>query len=471
MTVLSSKKILQDNDTTDPNSITSLTLTHKALSDVSCLGEFKNLERLDLGFNNLTSLEGLKSCVNLKWLSVLQNKLESLKGIEELSKLSVLNAGKNKLKSIDGVKSLVSLRALILNDNDISSVCKLDQLKELNTLVLSRNPIRTLGESVVKLKSITKLSLSNCQLQTIGSSLKYCAELKELRLAHNEITTVPGEFVHLVKLQNLDLGNNFITKRSDLKVLSSLVNLKNLNLQGNPVSEQENLVKKVKNLVPNVQIFNGRPIEKIMTTEEIDKGDVSSAKRTSKKGDPDNTGSLGLEKRKNLFDEKASYGPEDGTILEKKINKKLKILLQNDNNITDVETPTVEPHEKKKSKHKMQHTDEPVMGKASDIQGDHIMIDKKPDKKSRKKVKGDNINVIDSAEAPFMDLFTDKTDAGINTDEKKLDHKTKDRDAVSCLVTFPTKKKKKNRSVDPAALQLSPVEEVGLGGPSTWDDL
>lgn len=90
MAVLSSKQILQENNTRDHSSIKSLTLTHKALSDVSCLGEFKNLERLDLGFNSLTSLEGLKSCVNLKWLSVVQNKLQNLKGIEGLTKLTVV---------------------------------------------------------------------------------------------------------------------------------------------------------------------------------------------------------------------------------------------------------------------------------------------------------------------------------------------------------------------------------------------
>lgn len=233
------------------------------------------------------------------------------------------------------------------------------------------------------------------------------------------------------------------------------------------------MLHQVKNLVPNLQIFNGRPIEKIMTREESDKVDLSLARKILKKGDPDNAGSLGSEKkRKNLFDEKASCCPEDGTISEKKKNKKLKVLPQSDNNITgvDVETTTVEPGNKKKSKHKMQNTDVPVMGRASDTLGDHIMKEKKPDKKSRKKVKGDNINVIDSAEAPFTDLFTGKTDVGIDTDEK-LDHRTKDIDAISSLATFPTKKKKKNRSVDPAAFQLSPVDEVGSGGLSTWDDL
>ncbi|KAK6138209.1 hypothetical protein DH2020_028043 [Rehmannia glutinosa] len=387
MTVLSSKKILQEKNTSDPDAITSLSLTHKALSDVSCLSEFKNLERLDLGFNNLTSLEGLKSCVNLKWLSVVQNKLQSLKGVEGLTKLTVLNAGKNKLKSMDEVKSLASLRALILNDNEISSVCKLDQMKELNTLVLSRNPISSLGDSLVKLKSITKLSLSNCQLQTVDSSLKSCLELKELRLAHNEIMNVPSEFGHLVKLQNLDMGNNLITNWSNLKVLSSLVNLRNLNLQGNPIAEKEKLQKKVKKLLPNLHIFNARPIDKVVGKEVHEKVDGFS-------GEAD---LIFRNKKKELPDEK----------------------------------------------------------------------------EIAKKNKGDRVNIIDSAESPFMDLFvTDGPEAPQETADKKFDHRTlRDIDAISGLVTVPTKKKKRNRVVDPAALEVSQVDKIGLGGPSAWDDI
>ncbi|PQP92555.1 protein phosphatase 1 regulatory subunit 7 [Prunus yedoensis var. nudiflora] len=285
MNRLSLEQVLKDNNTRDPNSISSLKLNHKALSDVSCLSEFKNLERLDLSFNNLTSLEGLKSCVNLKWLSVANNKLQSLKGIEGLSKLTVLNAGKNKLKVMDEVMSIVSLRAVILNDNEIASVCRLEPLRDLNTLVLSRNPIRDIGDSLMKVKSITKLSLSHCQLQTIQSSLKSCIELKELRLAHNDIKVLPAELALNKKLQNLDLGNNVITRWSDLKVLDSLVNLKNLNLQGNPMVEKDKLAKKIKRILPNLHVFNARPIDKYTKNEKgagVDEVDDSSLNAANK---------------------------------------------------------------------------------------------------------------------------------------------------------------------------------------------
>lgn len=89
----------------------------------------------------------------------------------------------------------------------------------------------------------------------------------------------------------------------NFQALSSLVNLRNLNLQGNPIADKENLLKKVslfccnevyihtytiqgyqtfdiqtmpyqvKKLLPNLHIFNARPIDKIATKEVHGKTD------------------------------------------------------------------------------------------------------------------------------------------------------------------------------------------------------
>ncbi|KAM7522568.1 hypothetical protein LguiA_012470 [Lonicera macranthoides] len=454
-----SKQVLQDNNTTDPSSITSLTLTHKALSDVSSLRDFKNLERLDLAFNNLSSLEGLKSCLNLKWLSVVQNKLQSLKGIEGLTKLTVLNAGKNTLRSVDEVQSLVSLRALILNDNEIASVCRLDQMKELNTLVLSRNPIRQIGESLVKVKSITKLSLSNCQLQTIDSSLKSCSELRELRLAHNDIKTLPVELAQNTKLQNLDLGNNLITRSSDLKVLLSMVNLRNLNLQGNPIAETDKLAKKIKKLVPNIQIYNARPIDKPTKNETSGRVEDSSP-------NAENEQKLKKKKRDELSNEKAS---------ENKVKKKLKLVQEDGNRVIDSgETPDIDPDLQKELKRKKQTKNELSKEKASDNKRDSISTMKEKEiKKKPKRVNQNVVALIDDGETPFMDFFTDENVK--NSGEKKMDGEfiQDDNNMTGGSVTMPVKKKKKikNRGMGSAALQaLMPTAEVGLGGPSSWDE-
>ncbi|CAK9159082.1 unnamed protein product [Ilex paraguariensis] len=516
MTVLSSKQILQNKSSNDPNSITSLTLTHKALSDVSCFSEFKNLDKLDLGFNNLSSLEDLKDCVNLKWLSVVQNKLQSLKGIEGLTKLTVLNAGKNKLRSMDEVMLLVSLRALILNDNKIVSVCKLDQMKELNTLeavkrvsssVLSRNAIREIGDSLVKLKSITKLSLSNCQLQTIGSSLKSCIELKELRLGHNNIKTLPAELARNTNVQNLDLGNNLITSWSNLKVLSSLINLKNLNLQGNPIAEKDKLAKKIKKLVPNLQIFNARPIDKTMGIEKGERVDDSSVnigdklvvqnrgqrdhnmgnKNSKHRGDQrddghlDNAGDLETrkelklrkQKRHELSPEKASVHKETSNDTEKGVKKKLKKMQENEyHDIDDGETPHVDPDVQKELKHKKKKREEILKEKASDGKGDGTIIGK--ESRIPKKAKQKEDSVIDDVETPFVDLFAADAPENVeNSAEKGRGNRTvQDINMNDGKDTFPTKRKKtKNRDKGTDALRLlSAATEIGLGGASTWDE-
>lgn len=474
MAVLSSEKILQENNASDANSITSLALTHRALSDVSCLSGFKDLERLDLGFNSLNSLEGLKLCVNLKWLSVVQNKLHSLKGIEGLTKLTVLNAGKNKLRSMDEVRSLVSLRALILNDNEISSVCKLDQMKELNTLVLSRNPISSLGESLIKLKSITKLSVSNCQLQTIDSALKSCAELKELRVAHNEIMTIPSEISCITKLQNLDFGNNLITKWSNVKELAPLVNLKNLNLQGNPVAGKENLGKKVKNLLPNLHIFNAKPIDKILRKEVDDATDKThditplrnevktsheSRKKNSSKAQPMNeTVNTHLKDAKNAASENKKRKLDEKDDKSRKTSK-----VDKSNVIDDPETPFID----------LFATDAPeIPSKTNDKKkSDHVKVDRTMKlKKSRKSTKWDNLNALDDSETPFTDHFPPAApkipaEAGLKRlghDQIFRDYDRRESDVISMTIY---KRSKKHVKVDPSALlQL----DVGLGGASSW---
>ncbi|GAY69042.1 hypothetical protein CUMW_268900, partial [Citrus unshiu] len=442
MTRLSTEQILKDNKTGDPNSIKSLTLTHKALSDVSCLTDFNNLERLDLSSNNLTSLEGLRHCVNLKWLSVVQNKLQSLKGIEGLSKLTVLNAGKNKLRSMDEVMSVVSLCALILN-------------------VLSRNPIRKIGDSLLNMKAITKLSLSNCQVQIIGSSLKSCTELKELRLSDNDIKTLPAELAFNKKLQNLDLGKNLITRWSELKVLKSLVSLNNLNLQGNPVAEYDKLAKKVKNLLPNLRIFNARPIDRITKNEKdniVDKVNDSS-------NNADDTIKVHMEKKRDGTRE-TNDKPSNKEIQRSKSDsaagKKLKKKSKEKEGELDAINDAKNSGGIKDLKRKRKKTSENLTNKDIQVDDDDNRFKKKQKKQSKEK-QGE-LDIIDNGEAAFAELFSANIAGNPEFDGDNMVNEASKFNSVDGLVTTSAKEKKsKNRGMG-LTVQLSQEPEVGLGG-------
>lgn len=478
MSRLTLEQICQEKNTSDPAAISSLHLSHRALSDVSLLSSFTYLERLDLSYNTLSSLQGLGSCINLKWLSVVQNKLQSLKGIEGLSKLTVLNAGRNKIRTMDDVKSLTNLRALILNDNEIAAICKLDQLKCLNTLVLSRNPIHEIGDSLVKVKSITKLSLSNCQIQTVGCSLKDSVDLKEVRLAHNEIMMLPAELAQNVKIQNLDLGNNSIRKWSDLKVLSSLHNLKNLNLQGNPIAEMEKLPKKIKKILPNLQIFNTKPTERGTTKENIKK-DVSNHSKVDRYFD----GATDIENVEEVkgkkFNEslvsrkKNTSGSEEGNLTDgtAELEAGKKARKRKPKNIEEIKPETIDGGAmgEKTKKRKPKNSEE---SKSELIDG---AMEKRARKIKPKNVERSKTEAIDDGETPFLEIVL-SSNRGDPIDSGRIDRDAEavqDVKSLSGVVSIHSKKKKKTKSSGMGRLALEflpPTAEVGMGGPSTWDD-
>ncbi|RDY02982.1 Protein phosphatase 1 regulatory subunit 7 [Mucuna pruriens] len=454
MTRLSSDQVLKDNNAADPTSVTTLHLTHKALSDITSLANFINLEKLDLKLNNLTSLV-------------------------------VLNAGKNKLKSIDQVTSLISIRALILNENEISSLCKLDQLKDLNTLVLSKNPIRKIGEALMKVKSVTKLSLSYCQLQSIDTSLKSCVGLSELRLAHNEIKSLPDELKLNSKLRNLDLGNNVITRWSELKVLKSLTNLRNLNLQGNPVATVDKITRKIKKALPKLQIFNARPVDK---GTENKKGDIVDGTHDFSVDQAGQNLRNSTEEKKGARFHPTDQNEEDHLDSGRKSSKKRKrtvdvskkeVRVLDDENKghkkdrtdgkKDSLIVTVDPDmENKSTKRKVKKDDKPL-DKGFALEENVSKVEKKLTK--RKNEKQSELDVIDDAEASFAELFKINEAEDLNHEDemKAQDKVSKDVKLVGSTVTsFAKRKNAKTQNMESLS---SPVAEIGMGGPSTWDNV
>ncbi|CAL4945379.1 unnamed protein product [Urochloa decumbens] len=451
----------------DGSGATALNLSHRALSDVSCLSSFIKLERLDLGYNCLVTLEGLSSCANLKWLSVIENKLVSLKGVEGLSKLQVLNAGKNKLTKMDEVASLTSLGALILNDNNISSICKLDRLQQLNTLVLSKNPIFTIGNALAKAKSMKKLSMSHCQIENIGSSLAACVELKELRLSHNKITTIPSDLAKNVKILNLDIGNNLIERSSDLKVLSELRYLRNLNLQGNPISETDSHIKKVKKFVPNLRILNAKPLE------ASSKSDKSYEKENlTSKDDPVEIDRKKKDKRQHM--KQQLKGPEEPEV--RTISPAVTTSAIGESEVLGGKERKKNRKEAKKSEVE-EHANDRKSKRKADVD-DTGRKDKK-DAKRKKFVDEEDIEAegIDNTEISFANLVFSKQ---YSSEPKLKDSSTQEvapgRKSVDLVIDHTKKRKKLKDAVtitDSSALKMiSSIPDVGAGGLglSGWDD-
>ncbi|XP_028556300.1 uncharacterized protein LOC110096675 [Dendrobium catenatum] len=566
MTRLSMEQISRENQNYEVGSVSSLKLSHRALSDVSCLSNFQNLERLDLSYNCLTSLEGLSACVNLKWLQVLENKLVTLKGIEGLSKLTVLNAGRNKLEKMDEIYTLSNLRALILNDNNISSICKFDQMKYLNTLGMRSKSSHSYQKNALdeviqwfhypcnfygiihKYSSFAKHSSQwfVCQKfrqkPTVGNTddsnhqnfpAGYPPELhvEFFRRKFDTISSylgfrrtnippetfffqaLPEELAKNIKLRTLDVGNNLIEKLSELKVLSTLHNLKNLNILGNPIAENENLVKKsqmawqIKRLIPNIRIFNAKPSESSNTALKIyETGSLRPTKSDSLEI------AFGVEDHKNR--NKREYKQDDAFRM-KRLNTYVEETQADESffgNITDIEpewkkkirnsradvdaseqtkisksyskndysTPSgmhtsnasVVKGAKKKSKSNTEplekETDVHKRNSASMEENIDKNVEKPKRKRSEVKLSA-KFKDIDDDEAPFVDLIF----LGKNIEELERE---KGRETLNdCKLDQHSKKVKKRPKKFESEISslhlLSSEHEIGMGGQSTWVDL
>ncbi|KAE8676380.1 F-box and associated interaction domains-containing protein, putative isoform 1 [Hibiscus syriacus] len=336
------------------------------------------------------------------------------------------------------------------------------------------------------------MTLGSCSLhlQAIESSLKCCVELKELRLAHNDIKSLPVELSYNKKLQNLDLVNNIITRWSELKqALDSLINLKNLNLQGNPIAEKDKLTKKVKRLLPNLQIFNGRPIDKSVKNKDGETIDIASHSMDytediyveDKKGQKrkknlefqvsvekqyvnhDNAPDLDTEKelkrKKKKGNDKVYVDEGDDIVVEKKEKKKSKGEKENLSRL-DAEKNMTQKGRKTNDKHSKKEVSVHEVGIAGE--------EKQKKKKTLEKLA--ELDIIDDSGAFFTELFaTDAADPIEDGKRKIVDRASQEMKSSGHSVTYPAKKKKGKHAML-AGLQLSPTIEVGMGGASTWDD-
>nr|AIO08128.1 variable lymphocyte receptor C [Petromyzon marinus] len=167
----------------------------KTLADVPP-GIPASTERLDLKFNQLTSIPG--------------------KAFHGLARLTYPGLSNNQLQSLP--------------------VGVFDKLENLQDLHLQFNQLKSLPERVFdKLTKLTNLALDNNQLQSIPEGIfKTLTNLQTLYLSTNQLQSIPkGAFDMLRNLQTLHLYQNGLQSVPD-GAFDSLVNLETIYLDPNP---------------------------------------------------------------------------------------------------------------------------------------------------------------------------------------------------------------------------------------------
>ncbi len=254
----------------------TLKLYGKRLYELSKeIGVFKNLEKLDLEANELTSLPlQMGELTQLKELNLNSNKFISLPNvIGRLEQLKEFRLQRNNLKKLpDTFGQLQNLEKLYFLDAKFERFPKaICSLKKLKTLCIRFTEFEVLPEAIGDLLNLEKLILQG--FDRFPETIKQLKKLEELTLINHRMPVLPAFIFQLKGLKALSITNGNMTKlpsaigtlsaiellslsRNQLEILPpeiiQLKHLKWLRLSKNRCSEKE--LEQYEKWLPNVKI-------------------------------------------------------------------------------------------------------------------------------------------------------------------------------------------------------------------------
>jgi len=211
-----------------------LDLNGNQIGDICPLAGLTNLERLWLRCNKIGDVAPLSGLAKLTWLDLRNNCIAHITPLSGLN-LALLFLGCNQISDISVLSGLKELSLMDLSGNKVSDVSALSRLTDLADLWLEHNQV----SDISALSGLTKLeclSLDDNQISDI-SALAPMTEMFWLTLRNNQITDISA-LSGMTKLFGLDLGYNRIV---DVRPLSGVWNPHSLYLSGNQISDVSGL--------------------------------------------------------------------------------------------------------------------------------------------------------------------------------------------------------------------------------------
>lgn len=169
--------------------------TGSHLINANSLPRLPKLSRLDLGDNNLKSLDGLAEMYpNLYALMINNNPLSDGSELKAFEKLSYLDLSGTKLRSYHVLSQLPKLSGLSLRRQSIADTSFLSGIKELRDLDLSHNNISDLSQLVKAAPALDVLKLAGNLVRDVTPLAQYSGldDSYDLELRDNPLgTTIP----------------------------------------------------------------------------------------------------------------------------------------------------------------------------------------------------------------------------------------------------------------------------------------
>ncbi|CAL5995631.1 Rab2a [Hexamita inflata] len=215
------------------NKLTKIVLSNNNIRDISVLKAMQGLFDLDLSGNASLDVEPLSQMTQLVNLDLSSVNLVDTKSFISLINLKSLNMSNNQKIDISSISELISLRNLVIRSVLLTDMTPLIKI-HLLTLDISHNNVNI---SQLKLmSSLTHLNLRECQISDIVS-LEGLLNLQDLNVSGNPLSNILP-LKNLTELISLDLS---CCKIEDLSALKNLRKLENLNIFTNSIVDISSL--------------------------------------------------------------------------------------------------------------------------------------------------------------------------------------------------------------------------------------
>lgn len=193
------------------NSLTQLKILHISNNNIQSIENLSlpNLERLYIGRNRLTNLNGIENLPKLKSLDFYGNKVENLQRIEHLKNLESLDMRYNAIQEITMLKSLDKLRKIYASGNKVSSIDVLEDLEDLRVIDFSANDIKAIP-NLQKLVRLDYLNLAVNKIELGIENLNNLINLRYIYLSYNKLSLLPE--LNLPAMKKMYLYSNNISR-------------------------------------------------------------------------------------------------------------------------------------------------------------------------------------------------------------------------------------------------------------------
>jgi len=267
------------------STLADIDISHNGrINDLEPLKELRMLERLDMSFTTIESLDPLNDLVDMTYLNAKGSNIQDLYPVRDLIKLEFLDASVTRIESVEALSDLDNLKKLNVDSTNIQSLVALQELKSIQLVYCDRTSI-TVPEVIefnqyqpeclviyqsIELKSwwdalsgawkevfhqalefedppgkidlhqistLEELDLSDNKAIQSLSAIAQFMHLKTLKLNHTQINSL-SPLNDLKQLEHLEFANNPV---ADLTPVSNMNRLRHLDMSNTPVEDLEPL--------------------------------------------------------------------------------------------------------------------------------------------------------------------------------------------------------------------------------------